>query len=76
LASKYKGKEIPAVKITANRVLINVTKEAEEEYEERTEINKVLQSCRAAVRLKSVKVASRLVTEEFDFEVVSTSLAH
>jgi hypothetical protein len=31
LAAKYKGKTTPAVKITAYRVLINVTKETEEE---------------------------------------------
>ena len=32
MAAKYKGKTTPAVKITAYRVLINVTKETEEEY--------------------------------------------
>lgn len=37
MAGKYKGKTIPAVKITANRVLINVTKETEEGYVKRME---------------------------------------
>jgi len=37
LAGKYKGTTILAVKITANRVLINVTKENEEEYVKRME---------------------------------------
>lgn len=37
MAGKYKGNAILAVKITANRVLINATKETEEEYVKRME---------------------------------------
>jgi HSP20 family molecular chaperone IbpA len=46
LAGKYKGEAIPAVKITANRVSINVTKETEEEYVKRVE-----RSCYRVVEL-------------------------